>query len=58
LEDELGFEEVCCAEGETVVVAEVVEEGWEDVRMMGVQFDLTGEINEEVIVVISGHLFV
>jgi hypothetical protein len=58
LEDKLGFKEVCCAEGETVVTAEVVEEGWEDVRMVGVEFDLAGKIDEEVIVVISCHLFV
>ena len=36
LQDELRFQEVCCAEGEAEVCAQVGEQGREDVRMVGV----------------------
>ena len=53
LENELGFKEVCCAEGESQVCAQVVRGGGEDMGMVGVEFDLAGEVDEEVVVVVG-----
>jgi hypothetical protein len=58
LENELGFEEVCYAELEAMVETEVVEDGRKDVGVMSVEFDLAGEVDEEVVIVVSAELFV
>jgi len=58
LENKLGFEEVGYAELEAVVETEVVEDGRKDVGVVSVEFDLAGEVDEEVVIVVSTDLFV
>jgi len=46
LENELRFEEVGYAELEAVIETEVVEDGRKDVGVVGIEFDLTREVNK------------
>jgi len=54
----LRFKEICRTETESEICAEMVKEGRKDMGMVGLEFDLTGEVDEEVVVVVGAEFIV